>query len=143
MKLELQFNKITTMSSTLRYWAAAGPENTRPQRQQPAHLFMSSRAANSWNFLNNRRFSSETTSIRPRLLKVLKRLFFPYSPQIRDLGPLSELTSLEDLRLESVMIDELFAARRVKKPGKRSTSSQAGAGLITPIFLRSSGYTPA
>ncbi len=48
-------------------------------------------------------------------LKGLKNLFLSYSPTIRDISPLAQLTNLEELRLENVMISDYSPLAKLNK----------------------------
>lgn len=105
MKLELYFNNISDNVSYLS--VLSGLQELKILDLNGNHLFSCYEFAGckQLEHLNIAGFvGNDLNSLTP--LKGLKTLILSYSPQIRELGPLSELMSLEDLRLENVMIDD-------------------------------------
>lgn len=128
MKLELQYNDIRDNVSMLT--VLGGLKELRMLDLNGNSLFSCYELAGckQLEYLNIAGFiGNDLNSLKP--LKGLKTLILSYSPHIRDLGPLSELTSLEELRLESVMIDDYSPLAGLKN-------------LKTLYIAQGDGYNP-
>ncbi len=128
MKLELQFNNISDNVSYLAVLGGLPGLKILDLNGNSLHTCYELAGCKQLEFLNIAGFvGNDLHSLTP--LKGLKTLILSYSPQIRDLGPLSELTSLEDLRLESVMIDDYSPLAGLKN-------------LKTLYIAQGEGYNP-
>ena len=128
MKLELWFNKITNNTSCLEVLRALPGLKILDLNGNSLFFCYELAGCKQLEYLNIAGFyGNDLNSLTP--LKGLKNLNISYSPNIHDVGALAELTLLEELRMENVMIDDY--------------SPLAGLSNLKTLYIaQGEGYNP-